>query len=67
MPIFQVITLEKENEHQIYKIAAESFRKDEGEYVFSGHGGIVASFPTATTVAVVDERAFEEAREQTGS
>ena len=64
MPIFRVITLAKENEHQTYKIAAESFENNDHEYVFRGHGGTVASFPIATTIAVVDERAFQEAKDQ---
>jgi hypothetical protein len=63
MANFIVITLSKEDEHQWYRITAESFKAEATNYTFYGSGGIVALFSVATTVGVVDERAWSEDKE----
>jgi hypothetical protein len=56
---FIVITSSKEGEHEQYLVEAESFDETPTVFVFRGPGNaVVASFPIATTVGVVDDRAW---------
>jgi hypothetical protein len=61
MAHFIVITRSKEGGHEQYLLEAESFDETPTVFIFRGpSNSVVASFPIATTVGVVDDRAWPD-------
>ena len=56
--VFQVITLEKDGDHKLYRVSADKFSEGEHFYTFYENDQPVASFPTENLIGVVEEAAL---------